>query len=45
MTLAKVDTLPGTPSPETSICWMVGLLGDLTYLTYCDGAHGCAVTK
>lgn len=40
MTLATVDTFPGIPWPETSICWMVGLLGDLAYLTYWDGAQG-----
>lgn len=45
MTLATVETFPGMPSPETSICCMVGLLGDFTYFTYCDGTQGCAVTK
>ncbi len=32
-------------APETSICWIVGLDGDLTTLTLDDGTHGCAVTK
>ena len=31
--------------PETSICWIVGLVGDLRNRTREEGAHGWAVTK
>jgi len=34
VTLAVVEILPfDMPVPETSMCWIVGLEGDLTYLT------------